>query len=263
MFQMRVEPRYLEMRRLIREELGTIVRVNWILTDWFRTESYYASGGWRATWAGEGGGVLLNQCLHQLDMLQWLMGMPSRVHGCCQFGRFHHIEVEDQVTAYLEFPHQVTGVLVASTGEAPGTNRLEITGSRGRLVLEHDRLLLTRNDQDRFEFSRTAPYGFTKPEHVTQEIPFQDADQPHALITHNFVEAIRRGLPLIAPGAEGIHSLELANAILYSSLLDRAVDLPLDGAVYQQKLAELIAGSTIRKAAAPSRTENLSASVHR
>jgi predicted dehydrogenase len=239
------------------------VRVNWILTDWFRTESYYASGGWRATWAGEGGGVLLNQCLHQLDVLQWLMGMPSRVRGCCQLGRFHQIEVEDQVTAYLEFPHQVTGVLVASTGEAPGTNRLEITGSRGRVVLEHDRLLLTRNNQDMFEFSRTAPYGFTKPEHATQEIPFQDADQPHALITHNFVEAIRRGLPLIAPGAEGIHSLELANAILYSSLLDRAVDLPLDGAAYQQKLAELIAGSTIRKAAAPSRTENLSASFHR
>jgi predicted dehydrogenase len=263
MFQMRVEPRYLATQKLIREELGAIVRVTWLLTDWFRTESYYASGGWRATWQGEGGGVLLNQCLHQLDMLQWLIGMPSRVRGFCRLGRFHHIEVEDDVTAYLEFPGGVTGVLVTSTGEAPGANRLEITGSRGALVLEHDRLLLTRNYQDMFEFTRTAPSGFARPDHSTEEIPFQDADTPHALVTHNFVEAIRRGTPLIAPGAEGIHSLELANAILYSSLIDRAVDLPLDSAAYKKKLDELIAGSTIRKQGAPSRTEDPSGSFRR
>src|ERR1044072_6513102 len=104
MFQLRVEPRYAKMQKLIQSgELGPIVRLNWIITVWYRTEAYYASGGWRATWKGEGGGVLLNQCLHNLDTMQWLVGMPKRVRGFCQLGRFHQIEVEDNVTAYLEW----------------------------------------------------------------------------------------------------------------------------------------------------------------
>src|SRR6478752_4392547 len=136
MFQMRVEPRYQKIRKLIQNgELGDLVRINWIITDWFRTEAYYASGGWRATWKGEGGGVLLNQCLHQLDMLQWLCGMPARVRGFCQLGRFHNIEVEDNVAAYLEYPNGATGTFVSSTGEAPGTNRFEIVGTRGKILL--------------------------------------------------------------------------------------------------------------------------------
>src|ERR1044071_2054581 len=130
MFQLRAEPRYQKIHGLIhRGELGSIVRVSWIMTDWFRTEAYYASGGWRATWRGEGGGVLLNQCLHNLDLLQWLLGLPAHVSGFCQLSRFHDIEVEDNVTAYLEFRGGATGVFVSSTGEAPGTNRLEIVGT--------------------------------------------------------------------------------------------------------------------------------------
>jgi predicted dehydrogenase len=248
MFQLRVEPRYEKIRTLIqRGDLGEIVRVNWVNTDWFRGEAYYASSAWRATWQGEGGGVLLNQCLHNLDVLQWLLGLPARVRGFCQLGRFHQIEVEDHVTAYLEWPNQATGVFVSSTGEAPGANRLEIVGTRGTLVLEHGKLLFTRNAVDMLEFSRTAKSGFTKPEAITEEIPFANAPAPHAALLQNFVNAILAGEPLLAPGADGIHSVELANAIVYSSLLGETVSLPMSGVAWETWLTQLISESKVQK----------------
>lgn len=248
MFQLRVEPRYEKIRALIRNgDLGTITRVNWVNTDWFRGEAYYASSAWRATWKGEGGGVLLNQCLHNLDVLQWLLGMPVRVRGFCQLGRFHQIEVEDNVTAYLEWPNQATGVFVSSTGEAPGANRFEIVGTRGTLVLENGKLTFTRNATDMLEFSRTAKTGFSKPDATTEEIPFSNATAPHAALMQNFVNAILDGEPLIAPGADGIHSVELANVMVYSSLQNETVELPMNGAAWEQKLNELIANSKLEK----------------
>jgi predicted dehydrogenase len=264
MFQLRTEPRYLKIYRLIQSgDLGQIVRVSWIMTDWFRTEAYYASGGWRATWKGEGGGVLLNQCLHNLDMLQWLLGMPARVRGFCQMGRFHTIEVEDNVTAYLEFPNGATGTFVSSTGEAPGTNRLEIVGTRGRLVLEQNRLHFTRNDADMIEFSKTAKLGFAKPDVWNVEIPFEDAPNGHAILMQNFVNAILDGEPLIAPGAEGLHSVELANVILFSSLLDLTVELPMDSAAYEARLNRLIAESTVQKKVIEVSNEDFAKSFNR
>jgi predicted dehydrogenase len=248
MFQLRVEPRYAKVRKMIEAgELGEITRLNWIITDWYRTEAYYASGGWRATWKGEGGGVLLNQCLHNLDVIQWLCGMPSRVRGFCQLGRFHNIEVEDNVTAYLEYPNGATGVFITSTGEAPGTNRLEIVGTRGRLVLEKDKLLFTRNEVSMTEFSKNSTSGFAKPDVWNVEIPIENAPLPHAILMQNFVDAILDGTPLLAPGEDGIHSVELANVMLYSSLIGQTVELPLDSAAYEAKLNELIAGSTLEK----------------
>lgn len=248
MFQLRTEPRYVKIKRLISTgELGPLVRVSWIITDWFRTEAYYASGGWRATWKGEGGGVLLNQCPHNLDILQWLCGMPARVRGFCQLGRYHNIEVEDNVTAYWEWASGATGVFITSTGEAPGTNRLELCGTRGKLVLENNRLTFTRNETDMLEFSRTARTGFARPDVWHVEIPFADAPAQHATLTQNFVDAILDGAPLIAPGAEGLHSVELANAMLYSSLTEQTITLPLDGVAYEAKLQELIAGSRFEK----------------
>src|SRR5215831_18915334 len=176
MFQLRSEPRYLKLQKLIQSgELGEVVRMSWIMTDWFRTEAYYASGGWRATWKGEGGGVLLNQCLHNLDVMQWLLGMPSKVRGFCQLGRFHQIEVEDNVSAYLEYPNGATGTFVSSTGEAPGANRFEIVGTRGKIVLERDKLSFTRNEADMIKFSHTAKQGFVKPDIWNVEIPFENA----------------------------------------------------------------------------------------
>jgi predicted dehydrogenase len=264
MFQLRVEPRYVALRRLIQGgELGRVVRLSWIMTDWFRTEAYYASGGWRATWKGEGGGVLLNQCLHNLDCLQWLLGMPARVRGFCQLGRFHHIEVEDNVSAYLEFGNGATGTFVSSTGEAPGTNRLEIAGARGKVVLEQDKLLFMRNAADMIEFSKTAQLGFAKPETSLEQIPFENAVNPHAMVMRNFVNAILDGEPLIAPGAEGLNSVELANAILYSSLLNATIELPLDSAAYAAKLSQLIAESKLEKKVAKVSTEDFAASFQR
>ncbi len=248
MFQLRVEPRYEKIRALIRNgDLGDITRVNWVNTDWFRGEAYYASSAWRATWKGEGGGVLLNQCLHNLDVLQWLLGMPARVRGFCQLGRFHQIEVEDNVTAYLEWPNQATGVFVSSTGEAPGANRFEIVGTRGTLVLENGKLMFTRNAADMIKFSRTAKTGFSKPDATTEEIPFANATAPHAALMQNFVNAILDGEALIAPGAEGVQSVELANAMVYSSLRNETTDLPLDGAGWEKLLNELIANSKLEK----------------
>lgn len=248
MFQLRVEPRYQKLRQLITEgHLGQIVRVTWINTDWYRTEAYYASSAWRATWKGEGGGVLINQCLHNLDILQWLFGMPKCVRGFCQFGRFHQIEVEDNVTAYFEWEDGATGVFISSTGEAPGSNRLEVAGSRGLVVLENDRLIFVRNEHDMIEFSRTAKQGFTKPgtSHVT--IPFENAAQPHVTITQNFVNAITAGESLIAPGVDGLHSIELANAIVYSAIQSKTIELPLDSAAWENELNRLVAESKLEK----------------
>jgi len=264
MFQLRAEPRYLKIQKLLQSgELGEVVRMGWIMTDWFRTEAYYASGGWRATWKGEGGGVLLNQCLHNLDVIQWLLGMPTRVRAFCQLGRFHQIEVEDNVSAYLEFRNGATVMFVSSTGESPGTNRLEIAGTRGRLVLEHDQLSFIRNEQDMIEFSRKAKLGFAKPEVWHAKIPFENANNPHAILVQNFVNAILDGEPLIAPGEEGIHSVELANVMLYSSLLDKTVELPMDSGAYEKQLNRLIAESKMQKKVVAVSNEDFTKSFNR
>ncbi|HZM06412.1 MAG TPA: Gfo/Idh/MocA family oxidoreductase [Candidatus Saccharimonadales bacterium] len=264
MFQLRTEPRYLAIKKIIAEgQLGEVIRFSWIMTDWFRTEAYYASGGWRATWKGEGGGVLINQCLHQLDMLQWLLGQPARVRSFVQLGRFHNIEVEDDVTAYLEFPNGATGTFVSSTGEAPGTNRLEINGSMGKLLLENDQLIFFRNDVSMTELSRAAKLGFQKPGVSKIEIPIPPEPAAHAAVMQNFVDAILDGATLIAPGEEGIHSIELANALLYSGLLHQTVELPLDSAAYESKLNELSAASKFEKKVVKTSNEDFTSSFRR
>ena len=264
MFQLRTEPRYLKIKKLIDDgELGEIVRINWIITDWYRTEAYYASGGWRATWKGEGGGVLLNQCLHQLDALQWLVGMPSKVRSFAQLGRFHDIEVEDNVTAYLEYPNGATGVFISSTGEAPGSNRFEIAGTRGKLVLENDQIQFTRNENCMLEHSKTSKIGFSKPEVWNVNIPFDNATLPHAILMRNFVNAIREGEELIAPGTDGLNSVELANVLLYSSLVDQSVEMPMDGAAFEAKLNTLIKESTHEKKVVEVSSEDFASSFNR
>lgn len=244
MFNQRTDPMYRRLKKLIDDgELGALVRVNWIITNWFRTHQYYASGSWRATWAGEGGGVLLNQCPHQLDLLQWLCGMPSRVRAFCRLGGKHPIEVEDEVTAYLEYANGATGVFVTSTGEAPGTNRLEIAGDRGRVVAENGRLHFTRNEVPAAEFCRTSRDLFASPAVWNCELPVHGSGGQHVEIIQNFVNSILDSVPLIAPAPEGIRSVELANAVLFSSLRERTVDLPLDGAQYEKTLKGLIRNS--------------------
>lgn len=250
MFNQRTDPAYSKVRDLInRGEIGGILRVNWIITDWFRTESYYASGGWRATWGGEGGGVLLNQCPHQLDLLQWLCGMPEEVTGFCAFGKYHEIEVEDDVTTFLRYPNGATGVFVTSTGEAPGTNRLEITGDRGRIVVEERKITFLRTTEPVREFSKSCPGGFTKPETWTIDIPVEGPGGQHVAIMQNFADAILEGKDLIAPAVEGIHSVELANAILLSAFENRSISLPISSEEYETVLKKKIEQSTFVKKA--------------
>jgi predicted dehydrogenase len=249
MFNLRLDARFRQLKRIVTEgRLGQLQRVNWVMTDWFRTEAYYASSAWRATWQGEGGGLLINQCPHQLDMLQWLTGMPVRVRAFCGLGRRHAIEVEDEVTAYLEYGNGATGVFIASTGEYPGTNRLELVGDRGKLVLEANRLTLAQNAESSSEYSRTTSEPFGQPQCEELELTLETGGGTHQAITQNFCDAIRLGVPLVAPAEEGIHSVELANSMLYSSLTGETVELPLDGQAYEQLLGELIARSTFRKA---------------
>jgi predicted dehydrogenase len=248
MFNQRTNPHYRKVRDLIQNgELGQLTRVNWIVTNWFRTQHYYDSGGWRATWKGEGGGVLLNQCPHNLDLLQWLCGMPVRMRAFCQFGKWHDIEVEDQVTAYFEYANGATGVFITTTGEAPGTNRLEICGDRGKVVVEDNTIAFTRNAVSAQTFCKTSKNGFARPEIWDVSIPAAGDGGQHNEILLNFTQAILDGTPLLAPAVEGIHSVELATAMLMSSLTGKTVDLPLNGAAYERLLKKLIRESRFQK----------------
>ncbi|MEO8900671.1 MAG: Gfo/Idh/MocA family oxidoreductase [Polyangiaceae bacterium] len=248
MFNQRTDPRFLKLRGLIQSgELGTLRRMNWIITDWFRTEAYYRSAGWRATWRGEGGGALLNQCPHQLDLWQWLFGMPVRVHAFCGFGRFHDIEVEDQVTAYLEYENGASGVFVTTTAEAPGTNRLEVVGDLGKVVVTNSGLEVTRNQASMMDFVKNSPDRCTRPASSTVNIELPPGEGQHNAILTNFVNAILDDAPLIAPATEGIASVELSNAMIYSGLRKQTVELPLDPAEYAAALERLVQTSRYTK----------------
>ena len=209
-------------------ELGTMKRMNWIITDWYRTQCYYDAGSWRATWDGEGGGVLLNQCPHQLDLLQWICGLPVRVRAFTHEGKWHHIEVEDDVTAYLEFENGATGVFIASTGDAPGVNRLEILGTRGRILIENEQILFERNSADEREWCFTDKRPFGTPETEEIRLVSDGGNGQHAEVLNAFAGHILRGEPLVADGREGIRGLTLSNAMHLSGWTNETVDIPFD-----------------------------------
>lgn len=248
MFNQRTDPHYKRLRKLVQSgELGEIRRTNWIATQWLRTEAYYASGGWRATWRGEGGGVLMNQCPHNLDLFQWICGMPISVRAFCSFGKYHSIEVEDEVTAYLEYPNGATGVFVTTTAEGPGTNRLEIAGDRGKVVYEDGKIRFTRTERSVKDVVDSSPDSFPSLEVWDCELPVQGWGGQHQEIVQNFVDAIERGEPLVAPAEEGIRSVELANSMLYSTFTNSTVNLPLDENAYEAVLKQKIAESNVQK----------------
>ncbi|MBN2852104.1 MAG: Gfo/Idh/MocA family oxidoreductase, partial [Clostridia bacterium] len=248
MFNQRTNPLYMKTKDLVTSgELGELKRTIWIITDWYRPQSYYDAGGWRATWKGEGGGVLLNQDPHQLDLWQWICGMPSSVQSFCYFGKHHEIEVEDDVTAFVEFENGATGVFVTSTGEAPGTNRLEISGDQGQIVIENDILRFRRLRTPERQFNKEFKGGFGQPECWDMIIPVSENNPKHKGITQNFVNAIIKGEPLIAPGIEGINSLTLSNAMLLSSWENRKITLPMDEELFLRILNEKIENSKFIK----------------
>ncbi len=247
MFNQRTNCIYRKIKEMLSDgTLGEIKRVNWIITDWFRSQFYYDSGAWRATWAGEGGGVLLNQCPHQLDLLQWLCGMPTKVRAFCHIGKWHDIEVEDDVTAYLEFPNGATGVFVTTTGDAPGTNRLEITCDLGTVVTDGKTIQYTKLGESMSQYCKTVQVGFPK-------IPFEKLDvetdglhESHSGVLKAFAGNILNGTPLVANGKEGINGLTLSNAMHLSSWLDKTVELPFDEDLYLEELNKRVATSKIK-----------------
>lgn len=249
MFNMRTNATFKKVKDLIDSgELGQVRRIHWEVTNWFRTNYYYATGGWRGTWKGEGGGVLMNQCPHNLDLFQWMFGMPKSVRGFCQFGRYHQVEVEDNVTAFMAWENGTTATFVTSTGEAPGANRLEIAAEQGRLtVTDGTKIHFQRNRQAMSQFCMEAEAAFAMPESWSMEIPVESSGGQHVEILQNFTNAILKGEKLLSPAEQGIYSVELANAILLSTWQDKTIELPMSSADYEGLLIEKGETSTFQK----------------
>ena len=237
MFNQRVHPAYRYLKDVLQQEtFGALRRFSWTITDWFRSQRYFDSGGWRATWSGEGGGVLLNQSPHQLDLLTWLFGSPNTVFAECGFGRWHAINVEDEVNAILKYDHGVTGSFITSTGEAPGRNTLDIVCDRATLTFEMGAPLRIQRNALSITESIAKNGPFEKPAVEIEEISFEGDGGQHRTILENFAQAVRGEASLIAPGVEGVSSVELANAMLLSGGLGQVVQLPLDAGRYRRWL---------------------------
>ena len=240
-YQTRFMPRWIKAREIIkRGDLGPIRRVLWCNTGWYRTQAYYNSAPWRGKWAGEGGGLLITLCPHNFDMLYWLLGQPKRVRAQLSLGKYHEIEVEDDVTATFEYPNGATGVFIASTGEAAGTDYLEIIGDRGKLVIGKN-LEFTQTDQSVEHYTHNSQTAGAL--HTTR-IVYEYADPAFQsnvrALQQNFINAILDGEELIAPAAEGLHSLELSNAIMMSGLTGKAVDIPMDREAFDALMKKLV-----------------------
>lgn len=228
--------------------IGELKRINWIITDWYRPQAYYDQGGWRGTWVGEGGGALINQCPHQLDLFQWLGGMPSKVIGYAKVGVKRNINVENDVTAYFEYENGASGVFITSTHDFPGTNRLEIDGDKGKLVIENNKLTFTELAVGETEFNAAntkfmprIPIKKKVVKKVTKLGQYaQFVTGQHTEILRNFTDAVLTGKPLLAPGIEGINGLTISNAIHLSSWLDKPVTLPIDEKLFEKELAKRI-----------------------
>ena len=246
MFNQRTNCVYRKMREIVQAGgIGELQRVTWIITDWYRTQQYYDSGSWRATWEGEGGGVLFNQCPHQIDLVQWVVGeLPVQVNGFCQYGKWHDIEVEDDVTAYFRYKNGATGMFITTTGEAPGTNRFEISGTKGKLLVENNKLYYWQNEQDSQEWSKTATIGFVPPKCTMTEVETDGENPQHMGIINNFIAAIRGEEPLFVDGKEGINGVELMNAMELSGWNNgEPIMLPVDEDRYLRELEQHVANS--------------------
>ena len=251
---------YRKMREIVKSgELGAIRRTSWIITNWYRPQAYYDSGDWRATWSGEGGGVLLNQCPHNLDLWQWICGMPEKLTAKLHFGKWHDIEVEDDVTCYVEYPNGATGTFITTTGDTPGTNRFEITLEKGKIIAEledkESRLTMWKSDISEPEFSATNKIPFGHPVYVKSEVETDGENPQHMGVFRAFAANILHGTPLIADGREGINGLTISNAMHMSAWTNSEIVLSeLDHGRFKDMIAEKAADSR-RKTASASVTE--------
>lgn len=236
---------YRKMREIVKSGvLGEIKRTNLIITDWYRPQVYYDSGDWRATWSGEGGGVLLNQCPHNLDLWQWICGMPTKIHAKLHYGKWHDVEIEDDVSAYCEYANGATGVFVTTTGDTPGTNRFEITLEKGKLIAEDGVLKMWENEMTEKEFSKTNDNPFARPGFTYTEVETDGENPQHKGVLNQFADAILHGGELVARGEEGINGLTISNAMHLSSWLDKEIDLTnFDSELFYEELKKRIATS--------------------
>jgi predicted dehydrogenase len=235
MFQTRTEPWFKATHDLLASGvIGPIYRSVIVASHWYRTQAYYDSGSWRGTWTGEGGGVLMNQSPHSLDMFIWLGGKPTRVLARTST-RFHRIEVEDTAEALIDYGGDHTGYLYTSTAEWPGDDRYEFSGERGKLVVNGRSVRLYRaTERVQDTIDHLAVWG--KPTGAWEEIPVEGEPPGHAAVVVQFARAVRLGEPLVATGEDGVNSLELGNAIMLSGDLNQAVDLPLNRNAYDRFL---------------------------
>lgn len=226
MFNQRTNFLFRELKsKLERKEFGEIKRVTWNITNWYRTQEYYNSGGWRATWAGEGGGVLINQAPHNLDILQWLFGVPDKVFAKLSIGKYHNIEVEDDAQILMEYNNGMNAVFITSTGEAPGTNRLEISATKGKAVLENGKLMCWLSSTDEREYCFNSLYHSSHMNFDYSEISDTGNDSSHKGILQNFTNAILNNEPLIANGTDGINELFISNAAYLSHWKNQWVEI--------------------------------------
>ena len=244
MFNQRTNCVYRKLRELVQSgNYGEIRRTNWIISDWYRPQCYYDSGDWRATWSGEGGGVLLNQCPHQLDLWQWICGMPVKVQSHLHFGKWHDIEVEDDVTTYVEYANGATGVFITTTGDAHGTNRFEIQMDKAKFVVENNKLIMTEYEMTEQEFSKTNTKAFATVNSRTFEVETDGENPQHSGVLNAWANAILHGGKLIARGEEGINGLSLSNAMHLSAFLNKEVEIPFDEELYYNELMKRVATS--------------------
>mgnify|MGYP002545855552 FL=1 len=239
MFNQRTNHVYRKMKEIMDSgELGALKRTSWIITNWYRPQAYYDSGAWRATWSGEGGGVLLNQCPHNLDLWQWICGMPQVVDTKMHFGKWHDIEVEDDVTTYVEYENGATGTFITTTGDAPGTNRFEVVCDGGTMVCDGGSLWVTRLDMPESVFTKKNTVAFAAPPCHTEKVETDGQNPQHIGVVNAFAGAILRGEPLVADGREGIRGLMLSNAMHLSAWTGKPVTLPFDEAQFRDLLME-------------------------
>ncbi|MGQ9541665.1 MAG: Gfo/Idh/MocA family protein [Armatimonadota bacterium] len=243
MLQMRTERHFRIARRAVEEGIiGNLMRAQMVAT-WCRSQAYYQSASWRGTWAGEGGGVLLNQAPHQLDILCWLAGLPCKVTAQIRT-RYHRIEVEDEAFALLEYPNGAHGYIYVNVSEVPYTRHFEVVGEQGKVVLDGEQVSVVRIVPPIPQYMEQAQDMWEVPATQTWDIDLPQGETGHAAVIRNFARVVLgREEALIAPGEEALWSLELANAIILSALRDKTVTLPLDGQEYDALLQELRASS--------------------
>lgn len=241
MFNQRTNSLFRKAKELVSfGALGELKRVVWIVTNWYRTQSYYDSGVWRATWSGEGGGVLLNQAPHNLDILQWICGMPVFLWARCDVGKYHEIEVEDNAEIFGRLENGASVTFLTSTGDYPGTNRLEITGELGKIVIENGKLYWWESAVSERVYCYHSNEYEDLPAITLHEYDEEEQPSDHAVILQNFADAILKGTPLIAPGEEGCRELMISNAAYYSSWTEQAVEIPIDLDAFDRMLDKKI-----------------------